>query len=80
MAQVEYVKYVIFDPQNGINYEFDSADLGKALEKRNELMEINSINSALTDLHHITGVSLDEMRYEVWTPLNPDTLTPMYPE
>jgi hypothetical protein len=80
MEHLNIVKYKIFDPQDGVYYDFDSVDLNIALEKRKELMQTNSINPNLTDLHYITGVSLNESGYEVWVNLDTKTLLPVIAE
>jgi hypothetical protein len=76
MEHLNIVKYKIFDPQDGVYYDFDVADVNAALEKRKELMQTNSVNPNLTDLHHITGVSLNELGYETWVNLDSNTLLP----
>ena len=81
MAQLlNIVKYKIFDPQDGIYYDFDATNLNSALEKRKELLAINSINPNLDNNHFITGVSLNEQGYEVWFNIDTDTLLPVINE
>jgi hypothetical protein len=70
------VQYKIFDPQEGIYYDFNATDLSLALTKRQELITANSSNSALTDLHYITGVSLNESGQLTMFDVNVNTLNP----
>jgi hypothetical protein len=77
MAQsLNIIRYKIFDPQEGIYYDFDAADLSLALAKRQELINANASNSALDDLHYITGVSSNDLGQLTMFNVNVNTLQP----